>query len=187
MSAKNPNQLRIIGGRFRGRKISFPNVEGIRPTPDRVRETLFNWLQPSIHNAVCLDLFCGSGALGLEALSRGADYVTFYDNEKCVISYLQKTLQQLSISNASVSKAHIPADLELAKDSVDIIFLDPPFRKELAKTCLNWLINSAFLKSNGLVYLETEKGLNIELDQNWKILKEKTAGQVCYCLLEFIN
>lgn len=177
------NTLRIIGGRFRGRKISFVDLPDVRPTPDRVRETLFNWLQRSIVDSVCLDLFCGSGALGLEAISRGAAQVFAYDNERKIIEHLKKIAVAMQLTNYEVQQQEIPFALPFEKNSIDIVFLDPPFRKDYAVNCLNWLTDSGVLKANGLVYLETERKFELPVLDQWQIIKEKTAGQVCYRLL----
>ncbi len=178
------NSLRIIGGRFRGRKISFPDLPNIRPTPDRVRETLFNWLQTAIVDSVCLDLFCGSGALGLEAISRGAAQVFAFDKEKKIIEHLKKIATELQLTHYQLVQKEIPFELMFEKDSVDIIFLDPPFRQDFACMCLTWIAESKILKSDGLVYLETEWDFELPLLEQWEIIKEKTAGQVCYRLLK---
>lgn len=187
MPQHKPNTLRIIGGQMRGRKIPFPDLSGIRPTPDRVRETLFNWLQPAIINSTCVDLFCGSGILGLEAISRGAANVIAFDQEKIIVEYLQKIAASLQLANYQIQQKKIPSDLAFEKNSIDVIFLDPPFRQNLATICLDWIDTSGFLKSEGLVYLETERELKLDLAPPWGILKEKTAGQVCYRLLKLIK
>lgn len=178
-----PNQLRIISGSLRGRKIAFPDLSGIRPTPDRVRETLFNWLQSVIRGSACLDLFCGSGALGLEAISRGAATVTAFDEEKIIVDHLRKIASDLQLTNYQVQQQELPAPLAIEKNSIDIVFLDPPFRQNLAAECLHWIYDGGILKPSGLLYLETERDLELN-HSNWEVLKEKFAGQVCYRLLK---
>ena len=127
---KNNNQLRIIGGRWRGRRISFPDVIGLRPSGDRIRETLFNWLQNTIHDAVCLDLFSGSGILGFEALSRGSAQVTFVDQHPVVIKHLQGVSELLAIDEVRIIRADVPSSSlqkQLSGTQYNLVFLDPPF------------------------------------------------------------
>ncbi|MFA7554576.1 MAG: 16S rRNA (guanine(966)-N(2))-methyltransferase RsmD [Spongiibacteraceae bacterium] len=181
------NQLRIIAGQWRGRKLQFPSVEGLRPTPDRVRETLFNWLAPVLPNARCLDLFAGSGALGLEALSRGAAQVDFIDSSGAAIKQLQQNLQLLKAEHANCWQE--PADQWLRaskptpQPTYDVIFLDPPFHKGLAEHCIKLIDEQRLLAANSYVYLEMG---SIEalppLPPSWQLHREKTAGQVCYRL-----
>jgi 16S rRNA (guanine966-N2)-methyltransferase len=190
---KTSNQLRIIGGRWRGRKLSFPSTEGLRPTPDRVRETLFNWLAAATPESRCLDLFAGSGALGLEALSRGAAHVDFVDNASVVVKQLQQNLQLLKPNSAHVWLDR--ADSWLAKpthteshDRYDIIFLDPPFHRSLVASCLNTISEHELLNDNSWVYLEMAKTEPLPaLPSNWQLHREKIAGQVCYRLFAVNN
>lgn len=184
-SANSPsNQLRIIGGQWRGRKLSFPSIDGLRPTTDRVRETVFNWLTADIHGAQCLDLFAGSGALGLEALSRGASFVDLVDNARSAASQLRENLQLLDASHGQVSQINATEWLQQNADkSYDIIFLDPPFRQNLAQTCIQLIDQQAMLKPDGWLYLEMGKEETLPvLAPNWQLHREKTAGQVCYRL-----
>ena len=184
MRTNYQNQLRIIGGKWRGRKISFPEIANIRPTPNRVRETLFNWLSPVIQDAHCLDLFAGSGSLGFEALSRGASSVTFVDNLKEVIDHLQKTIVLLGAQNAEVFSLEIPYSSLMAKKPFDIIFLDPPFGAYLISPCCQWLEEQQLLAENTYIYIEAEKALNpLPVPSNWQLIKSKVAGQVGYHLL----
>ena len=177
------NQLRIIAGKWRGRKIHFPDLPYIRPTPDRVRETLFNWLQDTIHGARCLDLFAGSGALGLEALSRGASHVTFVDQSTIVTKHLKNICNELQISNVDIIQAKIP-ETKLSLDKFDIVFLDPPFSQNLIQPCLDWLEKAKILNKKAYIYVEKETSdQNIDLPNNWQIAHSKTAGKVCYNLI----
>ena len=178
------NQLRIIGGQWRGRKLSFPSVDGLRPTTDRVRETIFNWLMADIHGAQCLDLFAGSGALGLEALSRGAGLVDLIDNARPAVSQLQQNLQQLDANHGQVFHANAAEWLQHNTDKrYDIIFLDPPFGQHLAQTCVQLINQQAMLKPGGWLYLEMGKQEPLPaLPPNWQLYREKFAGQVCYRL-----
>ncbi len=178
------NQLRIIGGQWRGRKLGFPSIEGLRPTTDRVRETVFNWLTADIYGARCLDLFAGSGALGLEALSRGASEVDLVDNAGAATKQLRDNLQLLDAGNGQVSQANAAEWLQQHGDNTyDIIFLDPPFRKDLAQTCIQLINQQAMLNPGGWLYLEMGKDETLpETPAEWLLHREKTAGQVCYRL-----
>lgn len=176
--------LRIIGGQWRGRKIQFAEKPGVRPTSDRVRETLFNWLAPHIRGARCLDLFAGSGALGFEALSRGADFVEMVDQSADVIKTLQKNIALIGIENIKVSKKRVPNQLSKPDQAFDIVFLDPPFRQDMIKPCCDWLESNHALADDALIYIEVEKELEtLPIPDNWEILKQKIAGQVRYCLI----
>lgn len=184
--------VRIIGGQWRGRKLKFPAITGLRPTPDRVRETVFNWLAPIIQESQCLDLFAGSGALGLEALSRGAASVVFVDQSPQVVKYLQ---EQLKILNAEKqTKVYCKTvdpfrhGKEILQGHFNIVFLDPPFHKNLIKPCCEWLERENLLAPNAYVYIEAESALNpLPIPENWQILKSKIAGQVGYHLIQKIS
>lgn len=177
-------QLRIIGGQWRGRKLNFADEPGVRPTVDRVRETLFNWLMLDIEGARCLDLFAGSGALGLEALSRGAKEVVFVDNNQKVVNTIKAQLKVLGAENARVLKQ--TAGSYLALDSAtpfDIVFLDPPFHKDFLLPVMKQLIEAGWLKERALLYIEAEKELGEpELPEGWEMFKSKIAGQVGFYL-----
>lgn len=185
-SKKNQtNQLRIIGGQWGGRKVSFPDLPGLRPTSDRIRETLFNWLQSDIIGSRCLDLFSGSGALGFESVSRGAGEVVFVDNTQAAISKIKQNLVMLKDDKGQATRGDALA--YIARDDVapfDIVFLDPPFTSGLLEKSIKALQNSACLKTGTLIYIESEKRLDIAVPENWKNLKEKRAGQVKYALFE---
>jgi len=176
--------LRIIGGQWRGRRILFHPEPGLRPTPDRVRETLFNWLQPHIEGSRCLDLFCGSGALGIEALSRGASSATFVDASPAALKELRENLGRLAASGAELIGGDAFQWLEQASTQrFDIVFLDPPFRNELARQCVVTLARSGKLAARALVYVEsgsTEGAPPVPAD--WLLHREKFAGQVAYRL-----
>jgi len=179
------NQLRIIAGQWRGRKLSFPDLPGLRPTSDRIRETLFNWLQADVRGARCLDLFAGSGALGFEALSRGAADVVFVENSQAIISQLKQNLVALKDERGQMCRSD--ALLFVARDDVapfDVVFLDPPFKKGLLEKSISALQASGCLKTGSLIYIESEKTLDIRTPENWQNLKEKKAGQVKYGLYE---
>ena len=184
---KQSNQLRVIGGQWRGRKLAFPTAEGLRPTPDRVRETLFNWLAPNISGSHCLDLFAGSGALGLEALSRGANFCCFIDTTAAASQQITSNLALLQCDTASthnIQAAHWLEQFDPASDQAfDIIFLDPPFGKNLAETCIELIEQKQLLRHNGLIYLETHRDEILPaIPPHWQLHREKTAGQVSYRL-----
>ncbi len=181
------NTLRIIGGKWRSRKLSFISAPNLRPTPDRVRETLFNWLQRSIAHARCLDLFAGSGALGLEALSRGASEVVFIEKHRPAARQLEQNLSLLKASNSVINQ---DAKTYLLKESqaFDIIFLDPPFRQGLLPIMLELIVEKKLLNHNALIYLEHEAEVNYDW-QNWQLeaIKETKAGRVKSYLLKQKN
>lgn len=183
----NSSTLRIIGGEWRSRKLPFPTLEGLRPTPDRVRETLFNWLQTSTPGAACLDLFCGSGALGFEALSRGATSVTFVDQAPEVAYQIRQNLQILKAQNAEVSCSNVLDWLEnkVADQEAryDLVFLDPPFNRDLIRPVVTLLEARGLLNNQALIYVESESHWVPDgLPANWTLYREKRAGQVSYRL-----
>ena len=182
---KSRNQLRIIGGQWRGRKLPFPNVPGLRPTPDRVRETLFNWLAPVIRGARCLDLFAGSGALGLEALSRGAAQMVLVDSHSAVIKQLNANLQLLQSSTAETIKADAVSYLNTPASGFDIVFLDPPYQAELLPACIDRLEHAGWLTAHAWIYLEASSKSDLPaLPSNWTLYRSKSAGEVGYHLIE---
>jgi 16S rRNA (guanine966-N2)-methyltransferase len=178
-----PNRLRIIGGRWRGSRIVFPPLAAIRPSPDRVRETLFNWLQQPIVGARCLDLFAGSGALGLEALSRGAAHVTFVDREPQIGRHLAQTLERLGSADATVAVEDALRFLLRQPQPFDVVFLDPPFdSKVLEEVCRR--LQQGWLAPGAYIYAEcpADRGL-ATLPAQWAVQRSKRAGQVGYHLL----
>ena len=177
------NRLRIIGGTWRGRKLVFPTVPGLRPTPDRVRETLFNWLEPVIRGQRCLDLFAGSGALGIEAASRGAAEVVLVDEHPRVAESLREQLLLLNAVQAQVVQADVGSYLSATPRAFDIVFLDPPFRQGLLSGCMNQLETHGWLAAQAWIYLEAEHGLVPDLPANWTLHRSKQAGQVDYHLV----
>jgi len=182
----NAGSFRIIAGQWRGRRLCFPVAEGLRPTTDRVRETLFNWLHPQIEGANVLDLFAGSGSLGFEALSRGAASLTFVEQEHSVVQAINDNLSLLG-GKAEVVNANALSWLKGRNlNDVDLVLLDPPFRKGLLDLCLDYLGADALLRSGTLIYLELEKERkDLRVPDGWHLLKEKIAGQVSYRLYEF--
>ena len=171
--------MRIIGGELRSRVISFADAEGLRPTPDRVRETLFNWLEQTLHGRSCLDLFAGSGALGFEAASRGAERVTMVEKNSAVYRALQDNLKKLACPQVFLRHQD---GLEFASRDAqryDVIFLDPPFQSEYLPKLLEILPQR--LNENGVVYIES--GAVVKVSLPWKAIKSGKAGQVYYQLL----
>lgn len=176
-------QIRIIGGEWRGRKLKVPEVAHLRPTPDRVRETLFNWLAPVIAGARCLDAFAGSGALGFEALSRGAAHVVMVDDSIEVVKLLQQEAQMLNAVNAEIYSARMPDQLNQPSKPFDIVFLDPPFQQNLMLPTCAYLEEKGFLAKEAYIYLEAKEAIQENaLPTNWQIIKSKKAGQVAYHL-----
>lgn len=176
--------VRIIGGKWRGRKIHFAESEGLRPTPDRVRETLFNWLMPYISEARVLDMFAGSGALGLEALSRGAAELLLLESAASVVTQLKNSLALLKTEQATVLQQRAEYWLTQAYTSTfDIVFLDPPFASGLLPELLQQLENSACLAAHALIYVETDQPLPPEhIPSTWQVHRQQQAGQVLYTL-----
>ncbi|MBA2710981.1 MAG: 16S rRNA (guanine(966)-N(2))-methyltransferase RsmD [Tatlockia sp.] len=177
--------VRIIGGRFRGKKIHFPEIEGLRPTPDRVKETLFNWIMHEIYDARCLDAFAGSGALGFEAFSRGAKKVVLVESSKQAYDNLKQIAASFNSSDLKVINTFAEDYFHQAVDSFDIIFLDPPFAKDYLPQCLALLAESTVLVTGGLVYVESATKPEID-PLVWREKKYKEAGKVCYGLYEKI-
>jgi 16S rRNA (guanine966-N2)-methyltransferase len=182
-------QVRIIGGSWRGRKLAFDDQEELRPTGDRIRETLFNWLAPEIAGARCADLFAGTGALGLEALSRGAAHCSFVDTSPAVIDRIEELLEKLdatdrgSCHQATAQQFLRQANLQDAAGPFDIVFIDPPFSLELATDICGALAKSGLLNLHALVYVETDAGSpppNVPAD--WTLHRDKLAGAVAFRL-----
>ncbi|ORU89457.1 MAG: 16S rRNA (guanine(966)-N(2))-methyltransferase RsmD [Cycloclasticus sp. symbiont of Poecilosclerida sp. M] len=183
----NNNHVRIIGGRWRGRKINFPDVGRLRPTTDPVRETLFNWLQPYLPQANCLDLFAGSGALGFEAASRGAKHVLMIEKESNIIKSLRDNKELIQADNVQLMHRtamdflkHKP---KAENTAFDVVFLDPPFQTSALPQHTESLEESGVLADDAVIYLECERTLDMGfLPKNWLEHRRKTAGQVAYCL-----
>ncbi|MGV7091188.1 16S rRNA (guanine(966)-N(2))-methyltransferase [Siccibacter turicensis] len=185
---KKPNrgtsgQIRIIGGQWRGRKLPVPDSPGLRPTTDRVRETLFNWLAPHLVDARCLDCFAGSGALGLEALSRYAARTTLIEMERGVAQQLTQNLATLKATQGQVVNTNTLEFLSKSGEPHDIVFVDPPFRKGLLEQTVTLLEQNGWLADNALIYIESEaEGGLPALPASWQLHREKVAGQVAYRL-----
>lgn len=177
-------RLRIVAGKWRRRLLPVADAPGLRPTGDRVRETLFNWLAPVIEGAHCLDLYAGSGALGLEALSRGAASCVFVERSAEVVKVLQHCIDLLSADAAEVLQRDAIGYLESAEvRPFDVVFLDPPFAADAAKVLCSLLHERGWLAAGGRVYLEQDAGQEMPaLPAGWRVEKEKTAGRVRFAL-----
>ena len=178
------NKVKIIGGEWRSRNITFIDSEGLRPTPARVRETLFNWLQHAILGRRCLDLYAGSGALSFEAASRGAKAVVQVENNPLICRKLHENAQTLKATNLKIVQSDVFRFLaENNSEPFDVVFLDPPFGKNLAVPTCQWLEEKGWLNPNATIYVEVEQKLALqEMPENWHLLKQKTAGEVAYHL-----
>lgn len=181
MKNKASGQIRIIAGRWRRRIIPVCDIPELRPTADRIRETVFNWLQPYLPGAHCIDAFAGSGALGLEALSRGAESVSFIEQHRAAARHLQKQLGLLGADTASVQQQDALSALAQHQRNIDILFLDPPFAKpELVSQSIG--AARAQLNTQALIYVEQAKQHNYSGEHDMHLLKHKTSGNVCYQL-----
>ncbi len=180
-------QVRIIAGQWRSRKLPIHDLEGLRPTTDRVRETLFNWLAGDLTGARVLDCFGGSGALALEALSRYASYAQIFELQTSAAKQLQQNLQTLKCDWAKVIQGNSLSLLAQKPDEgFDIAFVDPPFRKGLAEQTIKLLSQQGWLNDCAQIYVETENELSsLSVPSDWVQLKEKTAGQVTYRLYQY--
>jgi 16S rRNA (guanine966-N2)-methyltransferase len=173
------NRVRIIGGQYRRRLLAFPDTAGLRPTPDRVRETLFNWLGQDLPGWTCLDLFAGSGALGFEAASRGAGRVVMVERERVALEALQRNRTMLGASQIDIQRADSLDWLHGSDERFDLIFLDPPFASGLAEAVLAGLADH--VKSGGYVYVEL--GGTITVPQGFITHRSGRAGQSHFALL----
>lgn len=178
------NQLRIIAGIWRGRKLSFPDVDGLRPTGDRIRETLFNWLAPEIQGARCLDLFAGSGALGIEALSRGAAASVMIERDAKAASQLKQNLEILKAADGRVISDNALCVLQKGNqhEPYHIVFIDPPFQLNLWQAVIDALEAGNWLAENATIYLESGRDDQYHPPINWQLHRDKHAGAVSYRL-----
>jgi len=180
------NEVRVIGGAWRGRKLRFPpGIAGLRPTPDRVRETLFNWLRDTVPGSRCLDLYAGSGALGFEALSRGAREVVFVERDARLAKYLSETLAQFNARGGVVERADAETYLRAGGNGFDLVFLDPPFEARRLPVLLALIDAGRRLRPGGLVYLESPAADGVpSLPPGWSLHRSKRAGEVGYHLAQ---
>ena len=174
--------VRIIGGQFKRRSVSFIEAEGLRPTPDRLRETLFNWLVADIHDAQVLDSCAGSGVLGFEALSRGAAYTTFIEINHAQVNMLRQSAEQLRLESSSYQIIQGTAEQVLTQNQtiqrhLDIVFIDPPYAQDLWQPILMALIKQSLISAETLIYLEADKDLTLQLNQLVVSLNESSEPQ----------
>jgi 16S rRNA (guanine966-N2)-methyltransferase len=180
-----PGRLRIVAGNWRSRLLEIADVPGLRPTSARIRETVFNWLAPRIFGARCLDLFAGTGALGLEALSRGAAECVFVEKSATAARVLRENISALQADTAKVHETSASRYLQQAGGTpFEIIFLDPPFAADMLPELCRLLEESALIADNARVYIEEDRNQpEFELPERWQVLKTKNAGNVRYSLL----
>lgn len=181
------NQVRIIAGQWRGRRLTFPDVEGLRPTADRIRETLFNWLAPVLPGSRCLDLFAGSGALGFEAASRGASKVVMNDLSPVVAGALKANRERLQAERIEIFCGQPRACLERLQGAFDVVFLDPPFaRPKLLPEAIELLTGLRCLRAGAYIYVELPANRSCEaVPPDWGLHREKRAGAVDYRLYRY--
>ncbi len=177
---KNPigrreSKIRIIGGHWRGRKLSVGERQGLRPTGDRMRETLFNWLAPYISGARCLDAFAGTGALGFEALSRGANTTLFVEQDKTTARQLDRNI---AILDAEARVACADFMQWHSQDPFDLVFVDPPFRQNLWQPAVEHITSHLYLPAGGLIYLESPVQTPLAVPGTWSLVKTASCGQI---------
>ncbi|WP_260261993.1 16S rRNA (guanine(966)-N(2))-methyltransferase RsmD [Vibrio intestinalis] len=177
--------VRIISGLWRGRKLPVQDAEGLRPTTDRVKETVFNWLAQDVPRAKCLDLFAGSGGLGFEAASRQAENVTLIEMNPSAFKQLQQNIASLKADNLQAINTDALSYLKQPGTPHHVVFIDPPFRKGLLDETISLLETNGWLAEDAMIYIETEKELKLEgIPEHWHLYREKSAGQVSFRLYE---
>ncbi len=177
--------VRIISGKWRGRKLPVKDLQGLRPTTDRVKETLFNWLAQDVYQSRCLDVFSGSGSLGFEALSRQAEHVTFLEFNSHAAQQIKDNVATLQVDNASVVCTDARQFLSNQGQAFDLVFIDPPFRQNLLNEIIDLLEANAWLAPKAVIYVEAEKEFGQPVTpSSWQLRKEQVAGQVCFRLYE---
>ena len=189
MKKEKKGEIRIIGGKWKGKKIYFDLSDDLRPTPDRAKETLFNWLGQNLSEMNCLDLFSGTGALGLEAISRGAKRVTFVEKNKDYLQKIKKLHLDMSVKeNCDFFCADCLNWVRNCKSEIkyDLIFIDPPFNKNLIDDLLTDILNKNLLSNSGKIYFEFEKKLDLKFPDSLSLKKEKSLGEKSYVLAEVI-
>ncbi|MGA7297405.1 MAG: 16S rRNA (guanine(966)-N(2))-methyltransferase RsmD [Rhodanobacteraceae bacterium] len=179
-----PGRIRIIGGSLRGSKIDVPHSQGLRPTPDRVRETLFNWLQPVVNGARCLDLFAGSGANGIEAMSRGAAELVLVERESRLARGLRDLVTRLKLENVEVQCADALAWLKQPGRPFDLVFMDPPFAQDLAPQAARRLEDGGWLAPMAMIYMELPADREADVPPNWEVHRQGRAGALGYTLYQ---
>lgn len=184
MRSTTNGRVRIIGGKWRGRALLFPPTQPIRPTSNRVRETLFNWLAPRIEGSRCLDLFAGSGALGFEAASRGAEEVVLVESDPLIVTCLHKSALTFDADNLQIIRCNAIEWLEGPPSSFDIVFLDPPFGSQVLAAACQRLAQRRWLRPGAVIYVESERRLELPpLPTTWNLVRQKRAGNVAYYLI----
>jgi 16S rRNA (guanine966-N2)-methyltransferase len=183
MAAYAPGRVRIIAGRWRGRRLTIPDLPGLRPTPDRVRETLFNWLMPLVEGAHCLDLFAGTGVLGFEAASRGAARVVLVEEAAAAVAAMRRQAAAFGAEDLEIVQADALCWIAGSAGPFELVFLDPPFGSGLIGPVCRRLGEGGWLRPGARIYIESEldaEGLG--LPAGWKILRGRRAGEVRYYL-----
>ncbi len=181
-SRSTGGSLRIVAGTLRGSRLLVGDVDGLRPTSDRVRETLFNWLAPVIDGARCLDLFAGTGALGIEAISRGAAQCTFVERDRVLAQALRDNLKRLKIDNVDVVETDALAWLECDSRAFDVVFVDPPFARDMWAQALASLERGGWLKHSAWIHVEAPLSAHFALPATWAVHRSAHAGSVHYAL-----
>ena len=187
-NSKNRGKVRITSGEWKNRNLQVPGIDGLRPTSERVRETLFNWLMPSIQKSVCLDLFAGSGSLGFEALSRGAKHCTFVEKSKLAFRQIKTTRTSL---NAMNSEAHNCDAIDFLSSvhnhNFNLVFLDPPFSDDCLIRSIESIHEYQLVSRGGYIYIEFNKNNDLfDLPDNWSVIRKKIYGNVCFILIEVV-
>ena len=187
-NSKNRGKVRITSGEWKNRNLEVPDIDGLRPTSERVRETLFNWLMPSIHKSVCLDLFAGSGSLGFEALSRGAKHCTFVEKSKLAFSQIKTTRTSLNALNSEVHNCDAIDFLSsVHSHNFNLVFLDPPFSDDYLISSIESIHEYQLVSSGGYIYIEFNKNNDLfDLPDNWSVIRKKIYGNVCFILIEVV-
>lgn len=187
-NSKNRGKVRITSGKWKNRNLEVPDIDGLRPTSERVRETLFNWLMPSIHKSVCLDLFAGSGSLGFEALSRGAKHCTFVEKSKLAFSQIKTTRTSLNAVNSEVHNCDAIDFLSSVHNhNFNLVFLDPPFSDDYLISSIESIHEYQLVSSGGYIYIEFNKNNDLsDLPDNWSVIRKKIYGNVCFILIEVV-
>ena len=187
-NSKNRGKVRITSGEWKNRNLEVPDIDGLRPTSERVRETLFNWLMPSIHKSVCLDLFAGSGSLGFEALSRGAKHCTFVEKSKLAFSQIKTTRTSLNALNSEVHNCDAIDFLSSVHNhNFNLVFLDPPFSDDYLISSIESIHEYQLVSRGGYIYIEFNKNNDLsDLPDNWSVIRKKIYGNVCFILIEVV-
>ena len=187
-NSKNRGKVRITSGEWKNRNLEVPDIDGLRPTSERVRETLFNWLMPSIHKSICLDLFAGSGSLGFEALSRGAKHCTFVEKSKLAFSQIKTTRTSLNAVNSEVHNCDAIDFLSSVHNhNFNLVFLDPPFSDDYLISSIESIHEYQLVSRGGYIYIEFNKNNDLfDLPDNWSVIRKKIYGNVCFILIEVV-